>query len=108
MGKSLSHDVPRPQDDSRRCLSRLANGEFHALVDLAEALEREGDPRARIVNKLIEGAMRRIVQWPDPATVASGTVAEWQRLSVACLRLMHEPEVARQAERAAFILRRRR
>ncbi len=102
-----SHDVPRPQDGSAACVRRIKLGHNHAVVDLLYALEREQDPRFHILHPMMEEAMRLLRDWSDKDTVASATVTVWHNLSVWCVRVMADEELAGVAERAKAALDKR-
>lgn len=69
-------------------------------MDLSEALEREDDPRSVLVNRLLEGSMKRIMASRD----ASVILAEWQRLTIACLRVMTSPHIEAGLVRAEKLM----
>jgi hypothetical protein len=101
-----SKDVPRPQDSAKECVERIMRGYNHAVVDLVEVLERDGDPRLDIVAPLLRNAMERIRAWPDEKTRASATVSIWQGLAVNCVRIMKDEKLERYAQDVKDAIRR--
>ncbi len=85
-------------------MARLCSGEFHALIDLAVALEREDDPRGPVVDRLIRGAMERLLPYKSRTSFGPAAVAEWQRLTVAVLRVMVNPNMDALATAAEQLL----
>lgn len=104
MGKTVSNDVPRPQDGPEDCVRRIMAGEYHALIDLALALEREGDPRGPVVDRLILTAVERIKTRKGTKDFVPWAIAVWQEASVSCLRVMLDKSVLAQLERAERLL----
>ena len=101
MKNPKSHDVPRPQDGSGRCVERILAGSNHAVVDLIDALRREGDPRFLVMDRILNDAMDRIKNYRGPVdTTATFVVTEWHRMAVACVRIMLDPKIEQQAQAA--------
>lgn len=81
---------------SEECVERLQRGDPTALVPLIEALEREQDPRAQILERRLEEAMEASLSPPPGADASTNAVSCFQMTCVFALRLM-QPQAGKIA-----------
>lgn len=81
---------------SNECVERLKGGDPTALVPLIEALEREQDPRAQILERRLEDAMEASLSPPPGADFSTNTVSCYQMVCLFAVRLM-QPQAGKVA-----------
>lgn len=82
---------------SEECVERIRKGDPTALVPLIEALEREQDPRAQILERRLEAAMEAAANPPPGVDVSTNVVSCYQMACVFAIRLM-QPQAGRIAQ----------
>ena len=94
----LSHDVPRPRDSVPECVARILQGQNHAVCDLIDALERDGDPRYEMLALKRDRMVSQVLSCPPGPSYATIVVSYWQDLAVWCVRVMLDPEIQKQVD----------